>query len=179
MSCDIIQVTVSEVNGTTSVVEVGQGNIHNDLLGLQGGVSGQYFHLTSGQHANLLNAQLNTFNLSGVTSGSGLIELIFDETGVIEVPTGKSILFRGEVSAFDVSDFRTAAWEYKCLLANKTGTVEKIGFSQLFKIADDSSGVWAVYVNQNTGVNYFQLNVQGENSSTIKWISSVETISIS
>lgn len=178
MSCDIIQVTVSESSGETSVVEVGQ-NIHNFLLGLQGGVSGEYFHLTSGEYSNLNSFQSKNLYLSGITTGASLTELFYNETGTLEVPSGKNILFKGDVTAIDLNNFKSAAWEFKCLLANKTGSVEKVGFSQVTKIADDSSGVWNIFINTNSGVDHLQVNVQGQSSSTIKWISSVESVSIS
>jgi hypothetical protein len=176
MSCDIIQVTViSGAQGPTSVVDVGFGGTHNGMLGLQGGASGEYYHLSSNQYSALSGS----FNLTGTSTTSGLLELTVSDLNLLSVPTGSAISYEGEISAFDQTNLKAAAWHYKCLLANKTGTVEKIGFSQVYGIADDSSGSWQIYVNQNTGINYFQIQVKGENSATIKWNASVEATSVS
>jgi hypothetical protein len=185
MSCDIIQVTVSGNQTEISVVEVSSGiqstvssvdisNLHNALLGLQGGASGEYYHLSSDQY----NALSGAFNLSGVSTGSSVLELSTNNPNSLLVPSGYAVFFEGEISAFDTANFKAAAWYYKCLIANKTGLAKKVGVSQVFGVADDSSGSWAVYINENTGVNYFHIEVKGENSTTIKWNASVETTSV-
>lgn len=185
MSCDIIQVTVSGNQTEISVVEVSSGiqstvssvdisNLHNTLLGLQGGTSGEYYHLTSDQY----NAISGSFCLSGTSTGSNLLELATSNSSSLLVPSGAAISFEGEISAFDTTNFKAAAWCYKCLLANKTGLAKKVGLSQVFNIGDDSSGSWGIYINENTGINYFHIEVKGQNSTTIKWNASVETTSV-
>lgn len=176
MSCDIIQVTViSGTQGPTSVVDVGIADIHNQMLGLQGGASGEYYHLTSNQYASLSGS----FNLTGTSTDSNLLELGVSDSNLLLIPSGSVISFEGDIAAFDTTNLKAASWHYKCLLANKTGLVQKIGFSQVYGIADDSSGSWGVYINPNTGVGYFQIQVKGENSTTIKWNASVEATSVS
>lgn len=179
MSCDVIEVIVSGSSGPVSVVDIGHTDVHNSLNGLQGGVSGEYFHLTSGQHSSLIDFQSKNFILSGTTTGAEIIQLYFDETGLLNISTGQNILFEGKISAYDLVNFKSAAWDFNCLLANKTGVTQKVGLSQVFNVADDSSGIWKVYINSGSGVDYLEIKAQGQASSTIKWLASVETISIS
>ena len=190
MSCPVIEVIVSGNQPTISVVEVAPStqtgtsivdlaDQHNSLYGLQGGTLGEYYHLTSDQYSNLTASQSQHFNLTATTTGINLTELLTTGSGTINVVSGYAVLFEGQISAFDTTNLKVAAWDYKCLLANKTGLTQKIGFSQLYTIADDSSGAWAVYINQDTGINYLQLKVSGQTSTTIKWNASVEATSVS
>jgi hypothetical protein len=190
MSCPVIEVIVSGAQPTISVVEVSTGiqqqtsvvdlsTLHNSLVGLQGGAVGEYYHLSSDQYTQLTGFQSQNFNLTATTTGADFTELLTTGSGTINVVSGYAVLFEGQISAFDTTNLKAAAWDYKCLLANKTGLTQKVGPSQLFTIADDSSGSWQVYINQDTGINYLQLKVKGEASTTIKWNASVEATSVS
>ena len=190
MSCPVIEVIVSGAQPTISVVEVSTGiqqqtsvvdlsTLHNSLVGLQGGAVGEYYHLSSDQYTQLTGFQSQNFNLTATTTGADFTELLTTGSGTINVVSGYAVLFEGQISAFDTANLKAAAWDYKCLLANKTGLTQKVGPSQLFTIADDSSGSWQVYINQDAGINYLQLKVKGEASTTIKWNASVEATSVS
>ena len=190
MSCPVIEVIVSGNQSAISIVEVSTGiqqqtsvvdlaSLHNSLVGLQGGTTGEYYHLTNDEYSLLTGFQSQRFNLTATTTGADFTELLTAGSGTINVISGYAVLFEGQISAFDTTNLKASAWDYKCLLANKTGLAQKIGSSQLFSISDDSSGSWQVYINQDTGINYLQLKVKGQASTTIKWNASVEATSVS
>lgn len=186
MSCPTIEVIVSGIQPQFSV-EVNSGcqtgsslielsDSHNSLIGLQGGTNNEYYHLNQDQYTNLTGTN---FVLTRTSTSQTSIDLLTSNGGVISISSGFATLFEGCISALDTNNLKTASWDYKCLLANKTGSIEKIGLSQLVTIADDSSGIWSVNINPEPIANYFQISVRGEDGREINWKASVKTNSIS
>jgi len=60
------EIVVVEVSSQTGVVEVVETDflLHNSSIDLQGGASGQYYHLTSGQYSNISGLIENNFDPS-------------------------------------------------------------------------------------------------------------------
>ena len=59
------EIVVVEVSSQTGVVEVVETDflLHNSSIDLQGGASGQYYHLTSGQYSNISGLIENNFDV--------------------------------------------------------------------------------------------------------------------
>jgi len=83
-----LQTQIDAISGGTS--------IHNDLSGLQGGTTNEYYHLTASQHADYIgatevaniSANLQT-QIDAISGGSGSTSILVggDGIGVVESPT--------------------------------------------------------------------------------------------
>lgn len=120
------------------------------------------------------NALSDHFVLYASTADATATELFLNGTnGRIVLASNSSVSFRGSISAYDTTNNRSAAWTYDCLIANKGGNTSIIGSALVTRLGDDSSNVWAVFVDGDNATDSLKLLVQGQASTNIKWTASV------
>lgn len=81
---------------------------------------------------------------------------------------------RVKVLAFKTSSGDSALWEANVLVANIGGTVALVGsptFTQIFATSGAVSGSWAVAFAVNNTTKALEIQITGEASSSIRWIS--------
>lgn len=95
----------TEVDSLISSAIGGVPTVHTDLTGLQGGTTGEFFHLTSSEHVDLTgttqaaqNASISALDtrVTSLESGAGATptgEVIFFNSGVWGKPDGVTLLF--------------------------------------------------------------------------------------
>ena len=203
---DPSQIIVSGVAAPVSIIETDE-NFHNSFPDLQGGnglhgTSGQYYHLdqteynkvhslASGNYDAVLHslsisgstqAQSNYYVLYGTTTTSAVERELFlnSQSGRITLANNTAVLFEGQISAYELSTSHAASWSYNCMLQNKSGVALKIAPSQVFELVNSNPGTLSASVNPDgSGINYLNIRVRGENSTSIKWTASVRATVVS
>lgn len=146
----IVQVGTYSGVAQSSFVEVFESTTvtsHNDLIGLQGGLSGEYFHLSSNQYSN--NAYINVdnqFSVNQTINGYQLKTETWTESNIL-IATTNSIIGSG----FTFNDSATTS--------NNLWSAQKIfNYTNRESIAglglSSNSGVLSVNLGQNSGLTF-------------------------
>jgi hypothetical protein len=134
---------------------------HNDLAGLQGGDTAEYFHLDNTDYTSLTdaNAQLDAIQTDGspsfaglaVTAGSFVIapDPEFNSTGYMGLPTGTDAQRPGSPSIFDfrgntdqgcIEYYTGSAWA--CVGSGDGGGIPLMGKGSLYTSNGSTNGEW-------------------------------------
>jgi hypothetical protein len=155
----------------------GAAGIHNDLIGIQGGIAGQYYHLDSNKYNNLALTNVNNLFSVGQTFYSGLTASTVSATTYYNLPYYVSSTSPSGVTLSNgsrwyntlngseyvyINDGDSSQWVQPASIPGPQGPIGPVGFSIL-----SVTGITTSSATLTTSYVYYGVNYNGNVNLTL------------